>query len=106
MSRDYVFVGDVAEANVAAARRASSVAPGACRPFNIAGGVAIRTRTLFETLRDAAQVAVEASQAPARDAELKESCLDVQRAAAELPWQAATSLRSGLEQTLAYFRET
>ncbi len=105
MSRDYVFVGDVAEANVAATRRAASVASGECRPFNIAGGNAVRTRTLFETLRDAAKIDVEAKQAPARDAELKESCLDVARAAAELPWQATTSLRSGLEQTLAYFQQ-
>ena len=105
MSRDYVFVGDVAEANVAAARRAASVTRGACRPFNIAGGNAIRTRELFETLRDAANADVKAKQAPARDAELKESCLNVERAAAELPWQAATSFRSGLEQTLAYFQQ-
>ena len=106
MSRDYVFVGDVAEANLIASLRAGRVDPGSSRPFNIAGGAAIRTRTLFEILRDATGVDVEAKQRPARDAELKESCLDVERAASELSWRAQTSLRSGLEQTLSYFRDT
>ena len=105
MSRDYVFVGDIARANGLALQRAAGVEAGSSRPFNIAGGTAIRTRRVFETLRDLLGADVIAEQTPAREAELRERCLDIERAATELGWAATTSLSDGLSQTLEYFRQ-
>ncbi len=94
-TRDYVYVGDVVEAALAAA---SSEASGA---FNIGTGRETSVLELVELLRDLGCAdSFEPEFAPARTGEVQRIAIDCSRAAAELGWRATTELREGLAQTL------
>ena len=97
-TRDYVFVGDVVEANLAAA---GSDAVGA---INIGTGVETSVLDLVEVLRDLGDGSFEAEHAPARPGEVQHNALDTARAQAELGWRAQVSVRAGLERTLQSLR--
>jgi len=101
-TRDYTYVGDVVEANLAAAAH-----PEAHGEYNAGTGVESSVLEVVAALREAAGVSEEELQprfAPARPGELERSCLDVTRARQELGFQAATSLREGMRLTLDALR--
>ena len=97
-TRDYVYVGDVAAASVAALES----------PFvgeiNIGTGVETDVVTLFQSLRQGAGSKLEASHGPAKIGEQRRSCLAAQRAADIFGWRPQVSLREGLERTIANYR--
>jgi UDP-glucose 4-epimerase len=97
--RDLVYVGDVAQANVAALDRGSGL-------FNIGAG---RDTDIGELFRELSGLAPDYRLAPCyepdKPGEVWESRLDVRQAAAALGWRAAASLREGLARTLAYHVE-
>jgi UDP-glucose 4-epimerase len=88
-TRDFVYVGDVVEALLAAA---GSDAGGA---FNVGTG---RETSVLEL---AAAVGIEVDHAPERPGEVTRSCLDPTRAAGVLGWRARTTLADGLRATAA-----
>jgi UDP-glucose 4-epimerase len=90
-TRDFVFVGDVVEANLRAAE-ADEV-----EPVNVATGVETSVLELA-----AALPALEVEHAAARAGEVQRSCLDPRRAAERLGWTPTTTLAGGLERTLAW----
>jgi UDP-glucose 4-epimerase len=95
-TRDYVYVGDVVEANLLAAD--SDV----CGEVNVGTGIETSVLELagaFGAL-DAARPFVP-EHAPERPGEVLRSCLDAARARAELGWRPRTDLAGGLRQTLA-----
>ena len=94
-TRDYVYVGDVVSANLAAA---GSDAHGA---FNIGTGVETSVVDLVEALAEISGKPFEAEHAPERPGEVRHIALDASRAKAELGWSPAVELREGLEKTLA-----
>jgi UDP-glucose 4-epimerase len=89
-TRDFVYVGDVADACL----RASEGAP--LGPFNIGTGVETSVTELAERL------GLQAEHAPERPGEVERSCLDAGRVAAQLGWTPGTDLAAGLEQTMAW----
>jgi UDP-glucose 4-epimerase len=91
-TRDYVYVGDVAQATLAAVGQAGGV-------FNIGTGVETSVVDLFAACRTVAGVEVEADHAPARAGELQRSVLDPSLAAKVLGWSPETSLEQGLRAT-------
>jgi UDP-glucose 4-epimerase len=94
-TRDYLYVGDVIEAALAAA---SSPANGS---FNIGTGRETSVLELVELLRELGGVDSFAPEfAPPRAGEVQRISLDSSRAADELGWQASVDLRQGLAQTL------
>ena len=109
MIRDYVYVEDVADANL---RVVESAAEGT---FNIAGGKAVRTRELLDAIgtvcraaaTDSAMIGaadecrVAAVVEGARPGDLRESWLDITRAETVLGWRPRTSLADGLARTVA-----
>jgi UDP-glucose 4-epimerase len=104
--RDYVYVGDVVEANW----RASTVAlPEAAdidaRAWNIGTGRGTSVNELADLLMEAAGRTVERRNAAEREGELRRSVLDCARAAAELGWRADTPLETGLARTMEHLRE-
>ena len=98
-TRDYVFVGDVARANVLAAERRLDAA------LNIGTGVETDVNALYGHLARAAGVDRPAEHAPARAGEQRRSCIDPAAAAATLGWRPETRLTDGLARTLEWFRE-
>ncbi len=104
--RDYVYVGDVVEANW----RASTIAlPEAgdldARAWNIGTGRGTSVNELAELLMGVAGRTVERRHAAEREGELRRSVLDCARADAELGWRAETPLEAGLARTMEHLRE-
>jgi UDP-glucose 4-epimerase len=102
-TRDFVFVGDVALANVAAGAARSP----AHHEYNIGSGTEVSVLELLATiieLLDVDPLATAPEFLPTRDGEVLRSCLDVSRARAELELAPPTSLRAGLAQTVAWIR--
>jgi UDP-glucose 4-epimerase len=92
--RDFVYVGDVVGALLAAAGHDGGT-------FNIGNG---QETTVLELHRLCAKVTgskAEPRFEPARPGDARRSVLDVSRAAAELGWRPATPLAEGLRRTLA-----
>jgi UDP-glucose 4-epimerase len=92
-TRDYVYVGDVVSALMAA--------NGTSGTFNIATGVETDVLTLWNVLKAAAGSDIEPQLADLRPGELKRSCLDTSLAERELGWQAAMPVEEGLQRTYA-----
>jgi UDP-glucose 4-epimerase len=103
-TRDYVYAGDVAEANLRAAT-AALPAPGRldARAFNIGTGVETSVNTLASTLQSEAGVTTPVEHAPARAGELQRSALDCRKATEVLGWTPSTTLAAGLAATYRYF---
>jgi UDP-glucose 4-epimerase len=105
-TRDYVFVGDVANANVLAAAAAM---PGVKRlddrAFNIGTGVETSVLGLAESLQRASGVSVPLEFAPKRPGEQQRSCLKNDKARKSLGWSPSVNLEDGLRQTYAWFRK-
>jgi UDP-glucose 4-epimerase len=91
-TRDYVYVGDVARAMLAAEQAQGGV-------FNIGTGVETSVLELWEGCCRAAGATTAADHAEPRLGELQRSCLDPSAAGRELGWSPATSLDAGLRAT-------
>jgi nucleoside-diphosphate-sugar epimerase len=100
-TRDFLYVGDVAQANVLAA----TVAGVGGETFNVAGGKAVSVRALFEIIRDAVGAGVEPCAAPERAGDIRFSCADTSKARERLGFAPAMDLAEGLAETVRYYRE-
>jgi UDP-glucose 4-epimerase len=102
--RDYVFVGDVARANLLAAR-AKLPAAGRVdeRAFNIGTGIPTSVLDLASALKRAAGKDVPVTHAPARPGEQLRSYIRNAKAAAGLGWTPQMPLDAGLKQTFDWF---
>ena len=92
-TRDFVYVGDVVDALLAAGDRGAGFGP-----FNVGTGVETTVNALAE------QLGLQTRREAERPGEVQRSCLDPSRAARELGWTPATSLADGLERTQAWAR--
>jgi UDP-glucose 4-epimerase len=99
-TRDYVYVGDVVSAFVAA-----SGAAGGGQRFNIGTGVQTSDRQLHSLVAAAANAPDEPELAPARLGDLRASALDVSAARAELGWTPEIDIAEGVRRTVDYFRK-
>ena len=103
-TRDYVYVGDVARANLLAATRPlPAIGALDARAFNIGTSVETDVVELARVLRGIAGANVDAKHAPERAGEQRRSAVDVRKAQRVLGWQPKVSLREGLTETYRYF---
>ncbi len=94
-TRDYVYVGDVVAANLAAVDAKAS------GPINIGTGVETDVLELIAILGELSGAErFEPRFAPARLGELARSALDIARARELLGWEPTVSIREGLRLTL------
>ena len=98
-TRDYVYVGDVAEAALRTLER-----PHVTGPINIGTGIETTVVELFETLRAAFGGRGECRHGPARPGEQRRSLLDASRARQLLDWAPRVPLDEGLRRTVASAR--
>ena len=90
-TRDYVFVGDVVEAALAAAGRGGV--------YNVGTGAETTVNELHRLCAEIAGTNREPSHVAARAGDARRSVLDASLAGRELGWQASTSLEAGLRIT-------
>ncbi len=98
-TRDYVFVGDVAEAVARGLERAE--ARGAA---NVATGIETSVNELYDRLARAVGTHRAATHGPAKPGEQRRSVLDPTRAKLLLGWTPTVSLDDGLQRTVAAFK--
>jgi UDP-glucose 4-epimerase len=105
-TRDYVFVKDVARANLAAATR-ELPPPGRldARGFNIGTGIETSVIQLAAALQTSAGSNVPVTLAPMRPGEQQRSAVSIDKAQRVLRWQPKVGLHEGLEETFAFFAE-
>ncbi len=104
-TRDYVYVGDVARANLLAAE--SPLPPAGRlddRGFNIGTGVETSVLQLAMELQRAAGTVVPMQHADARAGEQRRSCIAYGKTTDVLGWTPQVSLSDGLKATLDFFR--
>lgn len=98
--RDYVYVDDVARANVLALEK------GTGEIFNIAGGMPTSDYEVFCLIRDALGLGgVEPKYVAKRPGEIDRIYLDVSKAERLLGWTPRVTLEEGTRRTVAFFQE-
>ncbi len=97
-TRDYVYVGDVARANVLA------LGSDFVGPLNVGTGVETDVVQLHAGIARATGSRVPATFAPPRPGEQKRSCIDPARAGEVLGWKPEVTLDEGLARTAAFVR--
>lgn len=103
-TRDYVYAGDVARANVLASRADLPPAEGVdSRAFNIGTSVETDVVELARLLGNISGSASVAQHAPARPGEQRRSAVGIGKAKQILGWSPEVALESGLRQTYEYF---
>lgn len=98
-TRDYVYVGDVADAFAGAAGE-----PGDGRRFNIGTGVQTSVRDLHRLVAEVTGAPDQPTMAEPRVGELQAIALDCALADRELGWQAGTALPEGIRATVDWIR--
>jgi UDP-glucose 4-epimerase len=97
--KDYVYVGDVARANLVALEAGSGQA------YCIAYGKGTSVNTLYQGLVNEIGHEVEIRRAPKRPGDIYLTYFDCDKACRELDWQAKVGLEEGLRLTVNYFRQ-
>ncbi|MBU0687123.1 MAG: NAD-dependent epimerase/dehydratase family protein [Candidatus Margulisbacteria bacterium] len=96
--RDYVYVRDVAEANVIALTKGDNDV------YNIGTAVGSSVNTLFNVLKDATNFKKDAIYKPARLGELQVSILSYEKARRDLGWKPEVDIKEGLKLTFDWFK--
>lgn len=96
-TRDYVFVGDVARANVLALKHPVS------GEFNIGTSLETDVNTIYAMIASAVGSSTKATHGPARSGEQVTSSLNYSKAKQTFGWQPLMSLSDGIKETVASF---
>jgi UDP-glucose 4-epimerase len=98
-TRDFVYVGDCARANLLALQSGDGQA------YNVGTGVGTSINTLFRTLLEVTGLSVKPQHSSRRPGDVRHSYLDCSKIQRDLGWQAGFSLREGLATTWEHFGE-
>jgi UDP-glucose 4-epimerase len=98
-TRDFIFVTDAAAATVAA------VFGRAVGEMNVATGREVSINTVVKRLMSLSGRTVQTQYSPAREFEVRRSCLNPTRAHRLLKWKSRVSINAGLGKTWSWFSE-
>ena len=98
-TRDYVYVGDVADAGICALDRGG----GSC--YAIGTNRKTSVNAIYRELVEIIGVEPEIMRAPKRPGDQRDAQFDSALAVRELGWYPRTGLREGMEKTVAFFRD-
>jgi len=98
-TRDFVYVDDVVEANVAAANKAARGI------YNVGTGKETSVNELFSLLAGLINPAIREVHGPAKKGEQQRIALDASKFHRELDWEPKVSLKDGLARTVEYYRQ-
>ena len=97
LTRDYVFVEDVARANVMAAEQEYAGF------VNISSGRETSVQEVYDAIARASASDASPAYAPARPGEQKRSCLDPGKAERDLGWTPSVDFEEGIRRTVKSF---
>jgi UDP-glucose 4-epimerase len=100
-SRDFCFIDNVIEANL----RAADAAGASGKVFNIACGKGTSLNRVLALLGESLGRPIVANYEPARAGDVLHSLADISQAKALLGYTASVNFVSGLERTLAWYRQ-
>ena len=98
-TRDFVYVGDVAEAN------SRALVSDAIGSFNVGTGIETDISTIFQLLKRLTSSSQPEEHGPPLPGEQRRSVVDARKIEKALGWKPKTSLQAGLDATVQYFRE-
>jgi len=96
--RDFVYVGDIAEANTKAMERGDN------QVYNLGWGVGTSINEIFARLKEISGYQKEAVYGPPKLGEVFKIYLEASKARRELGWTPRVELKEGLRRTVEYFR--
>jgi UDP-glucose 4-epimerase len=99
-TRDYVYAGDVARANVLALEKGG----GEC--YAIGTGVKTSVNQLYKNLVEISGFEAPVTRAPKRAGDARDAQFDSSRATAQLGWSPETKLDDGMRETYEYFKNS
>ncbi|TLY41755.1 MAG: SDR family oxidoreductase [Nitrospirae bacterium] len=98
-TRDFVFVDDVVEANLAAmGKEVQGI-------YNVGTAEETSINDLFRLLVELTNAGCKELHGPAKKGEQARSVVDISRIRQELGWEPKVPLREGLKRTVEFFRE-
>lgn len=98
-TRDFIYVKDVAAANVKAMLAEDNLC------VNVSSGTRITINELFETMKDIAWSNLSPVYQPERQGDIRDSVLSNEETRELLKWEPSYGLFRGLKETLAYCSE-
>jgi UDP-glucose 4-epimerase len=97
-TRDYVFVGDVVQANLKA------LTQGRNDVFNVGTGIETDVNRIFGLVNEAAGAKAKEKHGQAKPGEQRRSVISFAKARSVLGWEPKTVLKDGIRLTVDYFR--
>ncbi len=97
-TRDYVFVGDVVQANMKALEYGKNDI------FNIGTGIETDVNRIFHLINDSAGGKGEEAHGPAKSGEQRRSVISYEKAERLLGWEPKVLLKDGIEKTVNHFK--
>lgn len=98
-TRDYTYVGDIADANVLALSKGDN------EILNIGTGIETTDQQVYETIAAAIGSTIKPNYAEVREGEIYRICLDAAKARRILRWMPKIEFKEGIRNTVNYFRE-
>ena len=98
--RDFVYISDVVEANLAAMHRGDG------RTYNIGSGEPVKINRIYALLQEYTGFHEAPAYLPRRAGEVARIALDSGRAGRELGWEPKTPLEEGLQHSIDYVRDS
>lgn len=99
LERDYIFIDDVVQANIACIERGSS------GTYNIGTGIPTSVEKLHGKISRVMKKQNDTIYLPKRAGELERNVLNIKRAARELNWKPTVDLKDGLQRTYEWFKQ-
>jgi len=97
-TRDFVYVGDVVQANISAMTDNISDSI-----FNIGTGIETSVNQIFNNLKKIVNVSIEEMHGPPKQGEQRRSVIDITKSKKILHWEPKVSIIDGLKKTCDYF---
>lgn len=97
-TRDYVYVKDVVEANMAVINMKAN------DTFNVGTGIETNVNQLYKYLLEITASDLKEIHGPEKMGEQKRSCLDAKKIKEFAEWEPTVSIKEGLENTVDYFK--
>ena len=102
-SRDFCYIDNTVEANLAAASAPAAGASG--RVFNVACGAATTLNEVVKLIGAGLGKQIAVTYAPGRVGDVKHSLADIAAARSALGYKGAISFEEGLRRTIAWYAE-